>query len=102
MKAPNGRAYTTTCTSDHCEIREVARALDLADPQYVHDRKQERKVFCKTQQLKHKACSLAFRREETIQNLLLADGIVSTAGAMPTMTRRQAERLVDEIQEGGH
>jgi hypothetical protein len=101
LKAPNGRAYTTTCTSNHCEIQETAHALDLADPQYVHDRNQERKVFCKAQQLKHKACSLAFRREEMIQNLLLADGIVSRAGAMPTMTRRQAELLVDDIQEAG-
>jgi hypothetical protein len=96
ITAPNGRAYTTNCTVQHCEIHEAAYAVDLVDPRYVHDRKQERKSFCKAKALKYGACSQAFRREETIQRLLYADGIVSKAGDMPTMTRDQAEQLIDE------
>jgi hypothetical protein len=45
------------------------------------------------------ACSQAFRREETIQKLLYADGIVSKAGNMPAMSREQAEQLIDEINK---
>lgn len=99
MKAPDGRAYTTICTAEHCEIQQAAPALDLVDPEYVHDRKQERKTFCKSQRLKHQACSLSFRREETIQTLLRSDWIVSEAGDMSTMTRKQAEELVDRIKK---
>lgn len=99
MIAPNGRTYTTTCTVQHCEIHEVAYAVDLVDPHYVHDRKQERKSFCKAEALKNAACSQAFRREETIQELLYADGIVSKAGNMPAMSREQAEQLIDEINK---
>jgi hypothetical protein len=101
VKAPDGRTYTTICTGDYCEIQETRFAIDLVDPQYVHDRKKERKNFCKAKRLKYRACSLGFQREETIQGLLLADGIVSTAGGMSPMTRRQAEQLVDEIQDAG-
>jgi hypothetical protein len=99
MTAPNGRLYTTICVAERCEIHEAAYAVDLADPQYVHDRKQERKTFCKAKALKHATCSLAFRREETIQSLLRADSIVSTAGDMRAMTRKQAEQLIDEINK---
>jgi hypothetical protein len=99
MTAPDGRAFTTICTGEHCEIQEAAYALDLVDPQYVHDRKQERKAFCKEKGLRYSACSLAFRREETIQNLLRADQLVSQAGNMSAMTREQAEQLIDEISK---
>ena len=99
MKAPNGRTYTTTCTADHCEIQEAHNSIDLVDPQYIHDRKKERKSFCKAKRLKYAACSLAFQREETVQTLLRADWIVSKAGEMPAMTRDQAEQLVDEIKK---
>jgi hypothetical protein len=99
ITAPNGRAYTTICVAERCEIHEAAYAVDLVDPQYVHDRRQERKSFCKASNLKRAACSSAFRREETIQSLLRADGIVSKAGNMPAMSREQAEQLVDEIKK---
>lgn len=100
MKAPNGRAYTTICTAEHCTIQEAAYSVDLVNPQYVHDQKKERKTFCKAKGFKRSACSTAFLQELTIQRLLQADWVVSSAGAMPAMTRRQAERLVDEIQDG--
>ena len=99
LTMPNGRAYSTTCIAEHCEIHEAAYAVDLVDPQYIHDRKQERKTFCKVKGLKYSACSLAFQREETIQSLLRADWLVSKAGDMPAMTREQAEQLIDEIQK---
>lgn len=99
MKAPDGRTYTTTCTADHCEIQEARDSIDLVDPQYIHDRKKERKSFCKTKRLKYAACSLAFQREETVQSLLRADRLVSQAGGMCAMTRDQAEQLVDEIKK---
>ena len=99
MKAPNGRTYTTICTVDHCEIHEAAYAVDLVDPEYIHDQKKERKTFCKEKGLRHSACSLAFRREETIQSLLRADRLISQAGHMSAMPRRQAEQLVDEINK---
>jgi hypothetical protein len=99
MKAANGRVYTTTCTAEHCEIREAAYAVDLVDPQYVHDRRQERKTFCKVKALKHAACYQAFSREETIQRLLYADRIVSNASDMSAMSREQAEQLIDEINK---
>jgi hypothetical protein len=99
MTAPDGRAYTTICTVKHCEIHEAAYALDLVDPHYVHDRKQERKTFCKAKVLKYAACSLAFGREEAVQSLLRADWLVSEVGDMPAMTREQAEQLIDEINK---
>src|ERR1700691_3884295 len=76
-------------------FQETSYAVDLVDPQYVHDQRQERKRFCQAKGLKHSACSLSFRREETIQSLLRADSIVSKAGDLPAMTREQAEQLVD-------
>jgi hypothetical protein len=99
MKAPNGHDYTTICIAGHCEIQETAYGIDLVDPQYVHDSKQERKSFCKAKHLKNAACSLAFRREEMIQSLLRADWIVSNAGDMPAMTREQADQLIDGIKK---
>jgi hypothetical protein len=99
MIAPNGRTYTTTCTVQHCEIHEAAYAVDLVDPHYAHDRRQERKSFCKAEALKNAACSHAFRREETIQELLYADGIVSKAADMSGMSREQAEELIDETNK---
>lgn len=47
MTAPNRRLYTTICIAVRCEIHKAAYAVDLVDPQYAHDRKQERKTFCK-------------------------------------------------------
>jgi hypothetical protein len=99
VKAPDGRTYTTICTGDHCKIQETRYAIDLVDPQYIHDRKKERKSFCKAKRLKYAACSLAFQREEAVQTLLRADWIVSKAGDMPEMTREQAEQLIDEIKK---
>lgn len=99
IKAPNGRTYTTICTAEHCDIQEVRDSIDLVDPQYIHDRKKERKSFCKAKRLKYAACSLAFQREETVQSLLRADWIVSKAGDMPAMTRDQAEQLIDGISK---
>jgi hypothetical protein len=60
MTAPNSRLYTTICITERCEIHKAAYAVDLVDPQYAHDRKQERKTFCKVKGLKYSACSLAF------------------------------------------
>ena len=59
----------------------------------------KRKSFCRVKGLKYSACSLAFRREETIQTLLRADRLVSQAGGMGAMTRDQAEQLIDEINK---
>ena len=97
MKAPDGRTYTTICTAKNCKIQEASYAVDLVDPQYIHDQQQERKTLCQAKGLKHAACSLSFRREETIQSLLRADSIVSKAGDLLAMTRKQAEQLVDGI-----
>lgn len=99
MTAPNGRVYTTICVAERCEVHEAAYAADLVDPQYVHDRKQERRAFCNAKGLKHSACSLAFRREVSIQGLLRADQLISQAGNMRAMTRTQAEQLIDEINK---
>ena len=98
MKAPDGRTYKTICTAKGCDIKEASYEVDLADPQYVHDRNKERKTFCQATSLKGAACSRSFRREETIQGLLRADWIVSKAGDLPAMTREQAEQLVDGIK----
>jgi hypothetical protein len=99
MKAPDGRAYTTICPAERCEIHETTYALDLVDPQYVHDRKTERKTFCMTKALKSAACSLAFRREVSIQSLLLPGRLVSQAGDMRAMIHAQAEQPIDAIKK---